>query len=41
VVRLGPLGGATSGGPLLGLWAVVYVVGVGMGCIALFGRRDL
>ncbi|MEA2508260.1 MAG: type transport system permease protein [Actinomycetota bacterium] len=41
VVRLGPLGGATSGGPLLGLWAVIYVVGVGLGCIALFGRRDL
>jgi ABC-type transport system involved in multi-copper enzyme maturation permease subunit len=41
VVRLGPLGGASAGGPLLGVWAVVYVIGVGMGCIALFGRRDL
>jgi Cu-processing system permease protein len=41
VVRLGPLGGATAGGPLLGIWAVVYILGVGMGCIALFGRRDL
>jgi ABC-2 type transport system permease protein len=41
VVRLGPLGGATAGGPLLGLWTVVYIAGVGLGCIALFGRRDL
>lgn len=41
VVRLGPLGGAASGGPLLGIWALIYVAGVGFGCIALFGRRDL
>jgi ABC-2 type transport system permease protein len=41
VVRLGPLGGATAGGPLLGVWAVIYIVGVGLGCVALFGRRDL
>jgi ABC-2 type transport system permease protein len=41
VVRLGPLGGATAGGPLLGLWTIVYVAAVGAGCIALFARRDL
>ncbi|MEA2506428.1 MAG: type transport system permease protein [Actinomycetota bacterium] len=41
VVRLGPLGGAESGGPFLGVWALIYVIGVGMGCIALFARRDL
>jgi ABC-type transport system involved in multi-copper enzyme maturation permease subunit len=41
VVRLGPLGGATAGGPLLGLWAIFYVMVVGTGCVALFARRDL
>lgn len=41
VVRLGPLGGAAPGGPLLALWAIVYVAAVGMGCVALFARRDL
>ncbi|MDP9223075.1 MAG: glucan ABC transporter ATP-binding protein/ permease, partial [Actinomycetota bacterium] len=41
IVRLGPLGGATAGGPLLGLWVVVYMAGMGAACIALFARRDL
>jgi hypothetical protein len=41
IVQLGPLGAAHDGGPLLSLWAVVYVVLVGAGALAAFSRRDL
>jgi Cu-processing system permease protein len=41
VVQLGPFGGARSGGPLLGVWAVAYLALVGLAAMAAFGRRDL
>jgi ABC-type transport system involved in multi-copper enzyme maturation permease subunit len=41
VVQLGPFGGAQEGGALLPLWALAYVVGVGVAAIAAFARRDL
>jgi Cu-processing system permease protein len=41
IVRLGPLGGASAGGPLIGPWVVLYVAAVLSGCIWVFARRDL
>jgi ABC-type transport system involved in multi-copper enzyme maturation permease subunit len=41
VVQLGPFGGAHSGGPLLALWAVAYLVGLGLIGMAAFRRKDL
>ena len=41
IVRLGPFGGAQSGGPLLWLWALAYLLLVGIAARAAFGRRDL
>lgn len=41
IVRLGPLGGATAGGPLLGVWVVFYIALMGAATIWLFSRRDL
>jgi ABC-type transport system involved in multi-copper enzyme maturation permease subunit len=41
IVRLGPLGGASAGGPLLGLWVVIYIVGMGALTVWAFSRRDL
>ena len=41
VVRLGPFGGAHSGGPLLVLWAVGYLVLVGIIGMLAFRRKDL
>jgi Cu-processing system permease protein len=41
VVRLGPFGGAHSGGPLLALWAFGYLCLVGLIAMAAFRRRDL
>ncbi len=40
-VSLGPFGGADEGGPLLWLWAVVYVGLLGLAARAGFARRDL
>jgi ABC-2 type transport system permease protein len=41
VVQLGPFGGAHTGGPLLGLWAVCYLGLVGLIAMAAFRRKDL
>jgi Cu-processing system permease protein len=41
IVQLGPLGGAQAGGPLLPLWAVVYLGTVGAVALLSFARRDL
>jgi Cu-processing system permease protein len=41
IVRLGPFGGAQSGGLLLVPWALAYVGAVAAGAIAGFRRRDL
>jgi Cu-processing system permease protein len=40
-VRLGPFGGAQQGSALLWLWAVAYLVLVGLGARSGFARRDL
>jgi ABC-type transport system involved in multi-copper enzyme maturation permease subunit len=40
-INLGPFGGAEAGGPLLWLWALVYLALVGAGAVAAFERRDL
>ncbi|HYX85108.1 MAG TPA: hypothetical protein VE777_09075 [Gaiellales bacterium] len=41
IVHLGPLGGAQSAGPLLGVWAVGYVAVVVALAAVAFARRDL
>lgn len=41
IVQLGPLGGAQAAGVGLWLWAVVYLVIVGLIASAAFARRDL
>jgi ABC-type transport system involved in multi-copper enzyme maturation permease subunit len=41
VVRLGPLGGAEDPGVWLAPWAVLYLVAIALGSVALFARRDL
>jgi ABC-type transport system involved in multi-copper enzyme maturation permease subunit len=41
LVRLGPLGGAESGGWMLLLWSLAYIAMIGALTIFLFGRRDL
>jgi ABC-type transport system involved in multi-copper enzyme maturation permease subunit len=41
LLRLGPFGGAEQGGVALRLWAVAYLVGVGVVAILGFARRDL
>ncbi len=41
IVQLGPLGGAQQGGPLLALWASVYLALVGSAALASFSRQDL
>lgn len=41
VVELGPFGGAQEGGPLLWLWAVVYLGLVTAAAVWAFARRDL
>ena len=41
IVHLGPLGGAQSAGPLLGLWVAAYLVAVVAIALAAFARRDL
>jgi len=41
IVRLGPFGGAQSGGPGLWLWALVYLGLVALAARAAFARRDL
>jgi ABC-type transport system involved in multi-copper enzyme maturation permease subunit len=41
IVRLGPFGGAQDGGPLLWLWALVYLALVAAAARAAFARRDL
>ena len=41
IVQLGPFGGAHGGGPLLALWAVGYLVAVGLIGMAAFRRKDL
>ncbi len=41
LLRLGPFGGAEQGGVALRLWAVAYLVLVGVVAVAGFGRRDL
>ena len=41
IVRLGPLGGADEGGPLLGVWVAFYAVAIMGLCSTLFARRDL
>jgi ABC-type transport system involved in multi-copper enzyme maturation permease subunit len=41
VVRLGPLGGSTPGGPFLGVFVVAYIAGVIALCMWIFARRDL
>jgi ABC-type transport system involved in multi-copper enzyme maturation permease subunit len=40
-IDLGPFGGAEPAGPLLWLWAVVYLGLVGLVALRGFGRRDL
>ena len=40
-IDLGPFGGAEPAGPLLWLWAVVYLGLVGVVALRGFGRRDL
>lgn len=41
IVRLGPFGGAQSGGTPLWLWALAYLLLVGIAARAAFARRDL
>ena len=41
LLRLGPFGGAEQGGVGLRLWAVAYLVLVGLVAVAGFARRDL
>src|SRR2546425_13376840 len=41
LLRLGPFGGAEQGGVALRLWAVAYLVLVGVIAVAGFARRDL
>jgi Cu-processing system permease protein len=41
LLRLGPFGGAEQGGIALRLWAVAYLVLVGLVAVAGFARRDL
>jgi len=41
LLRLGPFGGAEQGGVALRLWAVAYLVLVGLIAVAGFARRDL
>lgn len=41
VVRLGPLGGAQEGGPLLALWVLAYLAAVAAAGLFAFGRKDL
>jgi Cu-processing system permease protein len=41
VVHLGPLGGAQSAGPLLGVWAFAYLAGLLALTALAFARRDL
>jgi ABC-type transport system involved in multi-copper enzyme maturation permease subunit len=41
LLRLGPFGGAEQGGVGLRLWAVAYIVLVGVVAVAGFARRDL
>ena len=41
IVRLGPLGGAQEGGPLLALWVLAYVAAVACAGLFVFGRKDL
>jgi ABC-type transport system involved in multi-copper enzyme maturation permease subunit len=41
LLRLGPFGGAEQGGVALRLWALAYLVLVGVVAIAGFARRDL
>lgn len=40
-MRLGPLAGATSGGPTLLEWVFVYLCVVGGAALATFARKDL
>jgi Cu-processing system permease protein len=40
-LELGPFGGAEEGGPLLWLWAAVYLALVAGGAVWAFSRRDL
>ena len=40
-LQLGPFGGAQQGGVGLRLWAVAYVVGIGIAAVVAFARRDL
>ncbi len=41
VLNLGPFGGAEAGGPLLWLWSLAYLAGVGAVARLAFARRDL
>jgi hypothetical protein len=41
IVRLGPFGGAQSGGATLWIWAFAYLALVGLAARAAFARRDL
>ncbi len=41
VLRLGPFGGSDAAGPLLVVWAIVYLVGVLAVAAAAFALRDL
>ena len=41
VVQLGPFGGAEAHGPLLVVWAPVYLALVGAAALSAFARRDL
>ena len=41
IVRLGPFGGAQSGGPLLWVWSAAYLALVAVCARLAFARRDL
>jgi Cu-processing system permease protein len=41
LLQLGPFGGANTGGPWLRVWAVAYLLIVGMLAAVAFSRRDL
>jgi Cu-processing system permease protein len=41
LLQLGPFGGAYTGGALLRLWAIAYLVLVGVVAVAGFARKDL
>jgi Cu-processing system permease protein len=41
LLQLGPFGGAYTGGALLRLWALAYLVLVGIAAVAGFARKDL